>query len=545
MSDQENNQQQAQPQPTADQSAEKPAAAPAQAAGGEKPRHLLGQTTSIGLVYDPALASTNDAEVDPNQGDSDTAPVDNTNVLQEFEYTSPMLSIKDNPEFTADRETVFFFAERGENVDARIQRYVSNDTFNSRDGRNWNSMLRAAGTMTAFQDRRMEKSVRRDGSTWKQYLGTEQGRLGFNVPRVAEDGVGMYRGNAAMLRVRSIMGLGGVVSVPLFHSGFWVTLTTPSESSLIELFRRISDDKVRLGRETMGLVFSNEQSYITGWLVDFCLEHVSETSLKTDDLPTIRRLMLAQDHNVLLWGLACLVWPRGFNYGRALTTKEGIQTAETVTGRISVGKLLWVDNSFMSARQKAHMARRARGSMTEEQVLEYQKEFNLGEGRLFKINDQLSLRLKQPSLENYVQDGENWISNIVRMVDTTFTQAAPGDEERNRLIDLHAKAARLRKYGSWVSSVVFTEPDGATAHENTEEEVITQTLEMLSALPEAAEIEKAMGVFIDDTTCSLIAIPETSGKETGIPRYPHLIPLDVINTFFTLLAQKIGIIDKS
>lgn len=514
----------------------------AQKTPAEKKKPILGQTTSIGLIYDPNFATTNDKV--PEEEDTNIGPKEAPNVTLEFEYTTPELPVDQNPDFTDDKETMFFFAERGQHVDGRIQRYVGNSVFSTPKGRNWNSMLRAAGTMTAFDDQRMESSVKRAGSEWMQYLKTEQGRFGFNVPRVAEEGVGMYRGVDAMLRVRSIMGLGGVVSVPLFHSGFWMTLAAPSESALIELFRRISDDKVALGRQSIGLVFSNEQSYLSSWLVDFCLEHMRETSLKTEDHSVIRSLMKAQDQQILLWALACLIWPRGFNYGRALTTKEGIQNTDTVTARINVAKLLWVDNNYMTANQKKHMARRTRGSMTEEQVQEYQKEFSLSEGRLMKINDQLGLRLKQPTIHEYVQDGELWISNIVRMVDTTFTQATPGDDERNRMIDLHAKAARLRKYGSWVKAVVFTEPDGTTTADNDEPAVVEATLEMLSALPEAEQVEKAIGAFIDDTTMALIAIPETSGRDTGIPRYPHLIPVDVVNTFFTLLAQKIGIIDR-
>jgi hypothetical protein len=509
----------------------------------EVKKSILGQTTSIGLVYDPMLATTNDKVADDDV-DTNVRPTEAPNVTLEFEYTSPELPVEKNPDFTDSQETLFFFAERGQHVDQRIQRYAGNSIFATPAGRNWNSMLRAAGSMTAYGDQRMDAAAKRPGSEWMQYLKTEAGRFGFNVPRVAEEGVGMYRGVDAMLRVRSIMGLGGVVSVPLFHSGFWITLAAPSESALIELFRRISDDKVALGRQSIGLVFSNEQSYLSSWLIDFCLEHMRETSLKTEDHSVIRSLMKAQDQQILLWALACLIWPRGFNYGRALTTKEGIQNTDTVTARINVAKLLWVDNNFMTANQKKHMARRTRGSVTEEQVQEYQKEFSLSEGRLMKINDQLSLRLKQPTLSEYVEDGELWISNIVRMVDTTFTQATPGDDERNRMIDLHAKAARLRKYGSWIKAIVFTDPAGATSVDNDEPAVLEGTLEMLSALPEAEQIEKAIGAFIDDTTMALIAIPETSGRDTGIPRYPHLIPLDVVNTFFTLLAQKIGIIDR-
>jgi hypothetical protein len=127
----------------------------------------------------------------------------------------------------------------------------------------------------------------------------------------------------------------------------------------------------------------------------------------------------------------------------------------------------------------------------------------------------------------------------VQTVDSTFTQAAPNEAERNRMIETHARASRLRNNGAWVKSIIIE------GNENTSREDIAEVLNVLSVDEEATRlVDEAINKFKDDSTRALIAIPETSGKEMGLPRFPHLIPIDVVNTFFTLLAQRVDIISR-
>lgn len=512
------------------------AAAPAPAAPQAEVKKvkpvLIGQTVA---AVSPMLTPTEAWE------GMSLGPVECKSVVQTMEYTTEPQNLADRKDLKGDSEVMFFFAERGPEVDERIRAFVSPTALRTGGGADWNESIVAAASRSAFLDRRLESSTRREGAKYMQYLETEARKLGFSAPPIAEAGGSTYTGEKAMQRVRSIMGLGGIVSVPLWHSGFWITLTAPSESSLIELHRRLQEEKIELGRETFGLVFSNEESYINGWLLDFCMEHIYEHSVKVDSNQDLRPLIKIQDLNILFWGMACLIWPRGFDYVRSLMTQEGIENTQVISAKINLGKLMWVDNASFDDKHRAHMTQRKRNHTPVASIQEYQNTFvpTLAGGRRVEIRPGLEALIASTDVDNYIADGENWIAGIVQTVDSTFTQSAPNQQERNRMISTHARASRLRNYGAWVKAFII---DG---YENTNRADITEMLNVLSVDEEASvllttEITK----FIDDSTRALVAIPETSGKEMGLPRFPHLIPLDVVNTFFTLLAQRVAIIQR-
>lgn len=495
---------------------------------------VLHQTSRGSVVFDRLPSHENiQPEVET------TGPVDNPCVNQEFETNSEPVALRDNKDINKDSKVCFFYSERGEHVDQRIANLATSSVFSSAAGQDWNSSIEAAGQMSAYNGMRFEESLRRDNSLWMQYLATESGKIGYSSPRVAEEGTGKYSGQKAMLRVRALLGRGGIVTIPLYHSGFTITLKAPSDGSLIELRRRLKDEKIFLGRDTSGLVFSNEQSYLVGWIIDFCLDHLFETSAKVEDPEMLKTMIKAPDINMLLWGMACLIWPSGFNYVRALTTTEGIASQQVISGKINISKLLWVDNHSFTAKQKSIIARRTRNAVTTDMVNEYQQEFNLSTGRRIDISDGLAIVLKMPSIADYVEDGHRWISNIVQIVDSTFTQTTPDQNARNEAIEMHSRATRLRRYGSWISHILVDD------QEVNELEVILDTLEAISATPGTAkDVESKIEKFIDDCVVSMIAIPETSGRESGLPRFPHLIPMDVVNVFFILLGQHIELITR-
>lgn len=512
--------------------ASSPETAIAPPARGER-KVLVGQTA--GVATDQLVTPT-----DAWEGIT-TGPSENKYVIQTMDYTTTPVDLSERKDLTGGTEVMFFFSERGKEVDERIRAFVSPNAIRTGKGADWNESIVAAAARSVFYDRRLESSTRREGAQFKQFLETEAAKLGFSAPKIAESGSAGYTGEKALMRVRSIMGLGGIVSVPLWHSGFWITLTAPTESALIELQRRLQEEKIELGRETFGLVFSNEQSYLNSWLLDFCMEHIYETSVRVDNNHELRPLIKIQDLNILFWGLACLIWPRGFDYVRSLTTKEGIENTQTISAKINLGKLMWVDNASFDDKHRAHMANRHRGKMTMEQVQDYQRTFvpTLAAGRRVQIREGLDILIASTDVDNYIADGENWIAGIVQTVDSTFTQSAPNQEERNRMISTHARASRLRNYGAWIKAVIID------SYENANREEITQILDVLSVDEETTKlVETEITKFIDDSTRALIAIPETSGKEMGLPRFPHLIPIDVVNTFFTLLAQRVAIISR-
>lgn len=377
------------------------------------------------------------------------------------------------------------------------------------------------------------RAVEREGSQYKQFLETPKGQLGFSSPRLAEREGVKISGEKAILRVRALMGQGGLITIPLFHSGFWITIKTPSESSYIELRRRLVEDKIRLGRLTHGLVFSNVQSFTNGWLLDLIEDHLYETSLK--DQTNLRSKIKVTDLPTLFWGLACSIWPKGFQYTRAALTPEGIEAKELIAGLVNVAKLMWVDNTYFTPWQKSHMSNRQSGSVTQDSLDRYQKEFAQHSGRTIVVNDHLKIHLQVPSAEAFVASGYRWINALVNIVDATFTGETDDAGRRNVAMVEHANATLLRQYGHWISSIEVDES------EQTDTDVLDSIVNMLAESVEVrTKFLNEVGKFIDDSTGVVIAIPEVSPKGSGIPRFPRLIPLDVVSTFFTLLMQRVN-----
>lgn len=470
--------------------------------------------------------------------DVSTGPVENPNVIQTNNHNlvAPEPFIVQKELGIPHRTHMFFLPEQGEEFDRRAMTLVKQPALDTMQGQGWNASLMIAHALTAQTGMVQSPAQHREGSRWEQMLKTEANAYGFTAPKFGEENTPLVDGIRARIRVRALMGNGGVITVPLVKSGFWLTLYAPTDAAWYELLRRFNDDKINYGRRTSGMIFSNEQVYMNSWLLEFCLDHVYDATVKYADSNELRGLIDALDLPVLFAGMARLMYPRGFNYVRSIATAAGIEGMQMIQGKVDISKLLWIDNSYFTAKQRTHMANRTRSTITPEQLAEYRRDFALSEGREVKLNDAISIILKSPSAEAYIDDGDRWIEGVVAMVDETYTTTRPTEQQRNEVITRHATMAQMLRYASFVSAVRF---DGL---DHTHMEAKETILRTLSEEPEFVEIfDKEIKRFISDSTAAMIAIPETAGHDSmdNHPRFPNLIPLDVVTVFFTLLAQKL------
>ncbi|WP_087659695.1 hypothetical protein [Caballeronia terrestris] len=208
------------------------------------------------------------------------------------------------------------------------------------------------------------------------------------------------------------------------------------------------NEKIVLERTTNGLAFANTSSYLTGWVLDFAMEYVYDTSLQEKDPVRIKAMIETPDLPILFWGLACAIWPRGFQYARPyidpVTNEEKI-----LREKLAVGKLLWVDNKALTQWQVAHMAHRGSGMMSADNVKRYKREFTIGQPRRVQLSDHISVTLKVPSANEYVLAGHKWIGEITRVVNDAL-QLPPEDQRRANHIVQRGKATNMRQYIHWV-----------------------------------------------------------------------------------------------
>lgn len=354
-------------------------------------------------------------------------------------------------------------------------------------------------------------------------------------------------GEKALNYVRGHMKMGTTMKVPLWHSGFWITISAPSEVDLLELNRKIAQAKIKLGRYTSGAVFSNTRCYSTDALVDFVLSNTIATSVKVPDGENIKSMILVHDIPALIWGIACTVWPNGFKYKTACTA-EPATCHHVVEEKLNLDKLYHCDTQSLTASQIAHMSNNSKDVMTFDSVKTYQDQFLKNQGREVTIypgeDRQIKFLLKTPSALEYIQHGSRWIESAANTVISALGMEAKDDTRENYIRNV-AQADVMRNYSHWVKKIVIGD-DNVTIEDV---DTIEATLGTLSSVDDLrGKFDKAVTSYIDDSVMSLIGVysydcPMCGGEQKpprALPRLANIIPIDANQLFFIRLVQKIA-----
>ena len=376
---------------------------------------------------------------------------------------------------------------------------------------------------------------------WRQGVDVGGKLLRAGRPALGMGGETRLTGEAALLKATSILGLGAIIQVPLWHSGMWISLKAPMNSALLELDRRLAAEKVTLGRITNGLVFSNISIYLQSYLVNFILAHVYDCSIKDVNPDRLKELILCTDIPTMITGLACTIYPRGYPVVQPCISNP--DTCQHVTReKANLTKIFWTDNSRLTEGQRALMSGRNK-TFTIDDVKKYQTAHSYNNRTVQKIDESVTVRYKVPTISEYEEAGFSWVDGIVKMVDDAFGVSMRG-EERNDYITQQSKMSTLRQFSHWISEIEIGEGELIVDDNATINGLLT-TFSNRGKLTD--DILNNVGKFIDDSTISLIAFPKYAcpscgGKaETKESQHPHLIPQDAMTLFFTLLDQRISV----
>lgn len=383
-------------------------------------------------------------------------------------------------------------------------------------------------------------------ANYAQSIKSEVGELQGNVPKFKPSTGSVLAGELAKQQVRSALKMGSLFSFPLWHSGFWMTVRSPSESQLLELYRQLMQDKTALGRATYGIVFSQASVYVAKIMMDFVQENLYSMSLTLPEGESLLKHIRAQDYQVILWGLTCATWPNGYQMRRSCIS-DLEECNHVTTAVVNPARLLWQDKDSLSAKQIQHMSKRGKNSVTLEQVAEYVAEFQRGHNRLVELDASLGVTLTMPTLETFINRGFEWIGTLEEQYGRVVGMS---ESERNGYLLQQAQSQSMRQYSQYVHSLQLITEEGAETRtsEIVDEETILDTLNELSAHEEVREkFISAVSQFQSQGSMCFPAIPNYKcpacggwQNPTSQPGHDHeLIPLDIAQSFFLLLMQKL------
>jgi hypothetical protein len=456
------------------------------------------------------------------------------NFTLDGEYSKPL---QDGIDF--EKENIVLPSDLSDSVRDRVTK-VGNKVsdFNS----HWLSVLQGSMESVAYGSA-FVPTVSRADAHFQQKIDSSVGPLFLGMAKAKVGPNQKLTGENLRLMIRQSLDLGGTFNVPLWHSGFWVRFKAPSESAILELYRALTEEKVSLGRATYGLIFSNNTSFSSAAMLNFCEDHILSTSLILPDGDSIKKYMNVLDMPTLFWGMVCAIWPNGVQYQRACTS-DPERCSHVVTELLDPSKLLFVDKTRLTARQIAHMAKRDKASVSVESLSIYKDEFLNGHPRAIKLSEDLSFTIAIDTAQEHIDSGYRWISEI----EETYPKVLIQDEkERDEYLIKQAKATVMRQYAHFVKSINYLDT------EYSEREEIENVVGDVSADDQLrTTFQTKIKEFIDDSTVSLIAIPTykcpSCGKEQRELRENHhmqgLIPIEVMSNFFILAVQKIRRIEQ-
>lgn len=466
-----------------------------------------------------------------------------SNLKQNVQIEKNPIEPSDKPAAPAE-ETLFAAPYTPEEFNQIAESFPRIKLPNDDASRRWAQALQV-GAELLMRGNSLMASLLKDEALWAQSVTDDGEQIRAGRPRFENnrDASNRLSGERAIIKARAVMGLGAISAIPLWHTGIWVQIKAPSNAALLELDRRIAEEKVSLGRNTAGMIFSNSSVYINSFLMNFVLNHVYDCSLKDMSIENLKKTIKSTDLPLLVWGMLCTMYMNGYPFSQPCIYNPSKCTHVT-NELINVNKLCFTDNNALTKVQKKHMSRR-NAKFTPEELARYAEEHRYGQAEMVKLNDHMSIRLKVPSLAEYEESGFAWVDGIEKMVEDSFGVSLRGNE-RNEYISNQGKMTAIRQYSHWVDRIVLT---GGGEEEDIIDDVDTIAT-LLGELSENTELStnffNKMGAYIDRSTISLIAIPKYNCPACGAPQKgeheagpTHLIPIDVTQVFFILLGPRL------
>lgn len=482
------------------------------------------------VLETPVTKATNENELEEV---AVVAPRKPANHLFDDSYTTKGYTDFD----VAKEDTVVMPTATVETINANLKAIPNQSLANNARAREWWDTLKAGSQMTPLGDA-FADTLANDDALWAPDLKSEVGNIKATSLSLKIKPHSTYTGSQASLRIRQAAGLGTVWAVPLFHSGFWVTLRSAREGDLLELERRLGSEKIALGHATYGLAFSNTTVYTNKHLLDFIVDHVHLHSVDLKEDQGFRELIQTADMPLLVQALARVNYPNGFQYQRSCIA-EADKCNHIVREKIDIGELTAVDRNSFTKHQVKHMSNRAANSMTLESLKRYRDDFLKGQPRQFTLNENIQIVLQMPTADAQIAYGLRWVSGIEEQYGQSLTMST---KEREEFLYTQAKATDLRQYAHMVTKIIATgiEYDGSDEIENALDDFSTDNKLREVFLKEVKR-------FLTDSVVAITAIPSFTcpacgqeqrqvGKEND--RFPDLIAIDPVQTFFTLLVQK-------
>lgn len=362
---------------------------------------------------------------------------------------------------------------------------------------------------------------------------------------------GKVSGNAAISMFTSALGIGQVVRIPLYHSGFTLTIKPAKQTSQINLQRAIAAEQIALGRTTNTIIYSNDSAIVTKFFMDFVIEHLVEHTLALPANENIRDYISIHDLPVIAVGVLKANYPSGLEITKQCVNFTKINEAGNPTcsfsaiGKVDISKLLVIDRRKLSKTMLETLCKRQPRSVSIDEVKEYQAQVKTLADKKVTIKSgngsTVVFTFTNPNINTYITNGEKWVQNIISKTEEIFTDADSIEIKNNKVYDV-LTAVVMGIYNVFVSTI---ELDGAIIEDRP---TINEMLDTMSSDIGLGNIFfEEVKKYISASPIALAATPSficPSCKKDQTEENPagpmkEFIPLDMLTLFFDQSAFRV------
>lgn len=370
-----------------------------------------------------------------------------------------------------------------------------------------------------------------------------------NIPLKVD--IGKVNGQIAMARFTSLLGIGEVVQVPLWHSGIWLSIKPPKDNELIALENALANNQITLGRETNTLIYSNYSVVFNRIVTDFIVDHIVGTTIKTSESINIREYIYIQDLPIMILGLIMSMYPDGYDVTRACinTLEENEDKTPKcnfiANGKLDPKKLLWLNRKELTKEMLAHMSKRTPNSVTLDEITDYRLSISKIKSKNIFLEAsngvKVDVELTAPTLLDYINNGELWVQSVISKTEALFTDA-DNVEQKNSKISTVLSSVILGIYNIYVSKLSIGK-QSVDDRDTINELLDTMTGDQIIIDTFINSVKN----FISGNSIAIVATPDyicpncnSTQTVNNSSKFKHLIPLNILENFFDLSALRIS-----
>lgn len=381
---------------------------------------------------------------------------------------------------------------------------------------------------------------------WSQYLNLQGYKLQVDSPRIEPSTNGeKLTGTAAISKLNMLLGGGKYIRIPLFASGFWITLSVPSNSELLNLNLTLEDKKGQVGRATAGAIFSNRQALMIEDIFTFIREHIYSTSIKNWIDVDLAKYIKTVDLYPLLQAMSTCMFPDGFKH-KIPCVSNPLKCNYVKEVTLNLAKMYWTDETKLTVGQTKFMYDSINNPRTIKEITQYQTDLALNTDNQVHINDNVTAVLRIGTISDLIESGNRWIADVSNIVDKlAFSKA--DNEQRQYLLHSHMAVSSIREYAHYVERIVLTANDEDQYID--EPGTIESSITAIAADSDLADVfVKGVSNFIERNIVTVIGTPnfecpecqKSQTSESSI--HPLIVAFDPLVVFTTLLDRRLSLI---